>query len=229
MAYHPITTIVDTPPVQPTTEELGFSTIITCSEEPPVEQIPGTTPVPTPGPVNTSATRTTEVAAKMRKRKGKVASAQGPYALKRRLDDTEVQKIATAPQVGTSAADSTPVSTATVTPSAPTPNSTPIPKPKTSQTTRARFLTYPSTPGAPRRSALRKDLGNVWRWMEADNKDIKRITGIRWLIKKTTLREEGKKTSSLVVYLEDTVQADWVRLGGKWLRACKYEWDRGRR
>ncbi|KAF8446679.1 hypothetical protein BDZ91DRAFT_753091 [Kalaharituber pfeilii] len=76
------------------------------------------------------------------------------------------------------------------------------------------------------RIALRKNLGNVRRWMEADN-DIGRITGIRWLIKETTLREKGKKTSLVVVYLEDTTQADRVRLGGRWLRRLRKEKKNG--
>ncbi|KAF8445456.1 hypothetical protein BDZ91DRAFT_853725 [Kalaharituber pfeilii] len=98
-------------------------------------------------------------------------------------------------------------------------------------------LTHPSSPGTttPKEGivghgiALRKDLRNVRRWMEADNKDIGKITGIRWLRNKTILREEGKKTSSVVVYLEDTTEVDRVRLGRRLLRACRYESDRGRK
>ncbi|KAF8461611.1 hypothetical protein BDZ91DRAFT_829588 [Kalaharituber pfeilii] len=77
--------------------------------------------------------------------------------------------------------------------------------------------------------ALRKDLGNVRRWMEAASKDIGKITGIRWLRNKGILNEEGKKTSSVVVYLEDMKEVERVRLGGRWLRSCQYEWDRGRK
>ncbi|KAF8459274.1 hypothetical protein BDZ91DRAFT_799924 [Kalaharituber pfeilii] len=55
--------------------------------------------------------------------------------------------------------------------------------------------------------------------MEAANQDLGRITGIRWLRKKQTLIEEGKKTSSVVVYLEEESGSDRVRLGGRWLRA----------
>ncbi|KAF8471077.1 hypothetical protein BDZ91DRAFT_717626 [Kalaharituber pfeilii] len=43
------------------------------------------------------------------------------------------------------------------------------------------------------------------------------ITGIRWLRKKTILLEEGKKTSSVVVYLETPTETGKVRLGGRWL------------
>ncbi|KAF8458744.1 hypothetical protein BDZ91DRAFT_742932, partial [Kalaharituber pfeilii] len=50
--------------------------------------------------------------------------------------------------------------------------------------------------------------------------------GIRWLRSKKTLQEEGKQTSSVVVYLEEDKVMDRVRLGGRWLRACRYEWDR---
>ncbi|KAF8464292.1 hypothetical protein BDZ91DRAFT_764212 [Kalaharituber pfeilii] len=54
---------IDTAPVQPTTDKLGFSTITTKdSEEPSTEQTPGTMPTSTPGP-------------RPKKRKGKTASA----------------------------------------------------------------------------------------------------------------------------------------------------------
>ncbi|KAF8466877.1 hypothetical protein BDZ91DRAFT_724254 [Kalaharituber pfeilii] len=66
--------------------------------------------------------------------------------------------------------------------------------------------------------------------MEANNKDLGVLLGIRWLRKETTLIEEGKQTSSVVVvYLERPTEIDKVRLGGRWLKACRYEWDRGRR
>ncbi|KAF8457839.1 hypothetical protein BDZ91DRAFT_785927 [Kalaharituber pfeilii] len=74
--------------------------------------------------------------------------------------------------------------------------------------------------------ALRKDSGNVRRWLKEDNKDLKKVVGIRWLRKKDT---EGKKTSSVVVYLEDPQDIDRVRLGGRWLKASQYEAERGRR
>ncbi|KAF8461506.1 hypothetical protein BDZ91DRAFT_736891 [Kalaharituber pfeilii] len=185
-------TIIHTPPAESVSEALGFSTIYVMHSEEPVTEC--TAPAPTPE----------EATTKTRKRKGKAASLHIPYALKRTLDDVEAKKIATAPPIGTSATTAT-------TPSAPkptlAPTPTPTPKPKTLQTTKARPPTHPSTPKSGivvHGIALRKDLGNVRRWMEADNKDIGRITGIGWLIKKTTLREEGKKTSSVVVYLEDT-------------------------
>ncbi|KAF8459748.1 hypothetical protein BDZ91DRAFT_741414 [Kalaharituber pfeilii] len=54
-----------------------------------------------------------------------------------------------------------------------------------------------------------------------------KTAGIRWLRNKKTLQEEGKKTSSVVVvYLGEDKEMDRVRLGGRWLRACRYEWDR---
>ncbi|KAF8454870.1 hypothetical protein BDZ91DRAFT_747083 [Kalaharituber pfeilii] len=56
-----------------------------------------------------------------------------------------------------------------------------------------------------------------------------KITSIRWLRKKDILVGEGKKTSSIVVYLEEDLDKDKVRLGGKWLKACRYEPERGRR
>ncbi|KAF8470005.1 hypothetical protein BDZ91DRAFT_792006 [Kalaharituber pfeilii] len=62
--------------------------------------------------------------------------------------------------------------------------------------------------------ALRKDLGNVRRWLEASNKDIGKIVGIRWLRRKLILVEEGK-TSPVVVYLETQREIAKVTLGGK--------------
>ncbi|KAF8445138.1 hypothetical protein BDZ91DRAFT_754019 [Kalaharituber pfeilii] len=77
--------------------------------------------------------------------------------------------------------------------------------------------------------ALRKDLGNVRRWLETDNIGMGRITGIRWLRKKSILLEEGKKASSVVVYLETPTETGKVRLGGRWLNTSVYETDRGRK
>ncbi|KAF8454865.1 hypothetical protein BDZ91DRAFT_801571 [Kalaharituber pfeilii] len=77
--------------------------------------------------------------------------------------------------------------------------------------------------------ALRKDLGKVRQWLEAANKELGKISGIRWLRKKTTLVEEGKKTSSAVVYLEKETEAGRVRLGRRWLRWDRYESERGRK
>ncbi|KAF8438733.1 hypothetical protein BDZ91DRAFT_804261 [Kalaharituber pfeilii] len=77
--------------------------------------------------------------------------------------------------------------------------------------------------------ALREDLGKVRGWLEASNKEIGKTRGIRWLRKKTTLMEEGKKTSSAVLYLETQKDVGKVRLGGRWLRTEVYEPDRGRK
>ncbi|KAF8442778.1 hypothetical protein BDZ91DRAFT_792566 [Kalaharituber pfeilii] len=55
------------------------------------------------------------------------------------------------------------------------------------------------------------------------------IRGVRWLRKKAILEEEGKKTSSVVAYLETETKADKVKLGGRWLRTSVYETDRGRK
>ncbi|KAF8440632.1 hypothetical protein BDZ91DRAFT_804153 [Kalaharituber pfeilii] len=55
------------------------------------------------------------------------------------------------------------------------------------------------------------------------------IRGVRWLRKKAILKEEGKKTSSVVAYLETETKADKVKLGGRWLRTSVYEPDRGRK
>ncbi|KAF8468253.1 hypothetical protein BDZ91DRAFT_793128 [Kalaharituber pfeilii] len=54
--------------------------------------------------------------------------------------------------------------------------------------------------------ALRKNLGNVQKWLESANKGLGKITGIRWLRKNETLVEEGKLASSVVVYLEECVE-----------------------
>ncbi|KAF8465028.1 hypothetical protein BDZ91DRAFT_820932 [Kalaharituber pfeilii] len=90
----------------------------------------------------------------------------------------------------------------------------------------ATTLTSPTNPVVPTKTgilvhgvAVRKDLGNARRWLSADNKDLKKIVGIRWLRKKDLLIGEGKKTSSIVVYLKDHQNIDKVRLGGRWLKA----------
>ncbi|KAF8459771.1 hypothetical protein BDZ91DRAFT_741556, partial [Kalaharituber pfeilii] len=107
--HHPHT------PAESTPEALGFSKIFVAhSEEPSTERTTTTTPAPVPTP---------EVATKTRKRKGKTASAQDPCAFKRRLDDAEARKIATAPPVRTSSghADNNHVGAITTTPSTPRP------------------------------------------------------------------------------------------------------------
>ncbi|KAF8461575.1 hypothetical protein BDZ91DRAFT_797830 [Kalaharituber pfeilii] len=58
--------------------------------------------------------------------------------------------------------------------------------------------------------ARRKDLGNVRRWLEASNKDLGTIAAIRWLLRKSILVKEGKKTSSAVVYLETQTEVGKV-------------------
>ncbi|KAF8464853.1 hypothetical protein BDZ91DRAFT_763872 [Kalaharituber pfeilii] len=73
-----------------------------------------------------------------------------------------------------------------------------------------------------------QDLGKVRKWLEASNK-LGKTVGIRWLRRKTILVEEGKKTSSVVVYLEKPIEVGKVRLGGRWLKADQYERDRGRK
>ncbi|KAF8462815.1 hypothetical protein BDZ91DRAFT_796805 [Kalaharituber pfeilii] len=56
--------------------------------------------------------------------------------------------------------------------------------------------------------ALRKDLGKVRQWLEAANKELGKVKGIRWLRKRKLLEEEGKKTSSVVIYLEKEVDVE---------------------
>ncbi|KAF8451622.1 hypothetical protein BDZ91DRAFT_802642 [Kalaharituber pfeilii] len=77
--------------------------------------------------------------------------------------------------------------------------------------------------------ALRKDLGKVKQWLEAANKELGKIVGIRWLRRRTILEEEGKKTSSVVVYLGKEMDVEKVRLSGRWLRSVRYETERGRK
>ncbi|KAF8471103.1 hypothetical protein BDZ91DRAFT_838582 [Kalaharituber pfeilii] len=144
--------------------------------------------------------------------------------------DKEGRKIASAPLAGDTA-DPTP---ATITPSSPklTPGPMPnTPKPRTPSHPRTKPPTTPPTSDATTTSkadivvhgiALRKDLGKVRRLLEAVTKDLGRITGIRWLRKKDTLVNEGKTTSSAVVYLEKTTEVGRVRLGGRWLRVDQY-------
>ncbi|KAF8460051.1 hypothetical protein BDZ91DRAFT_785532 [Kalaharituber pfeilii] len=116
-----------------------------------------------------------------------------------------------------------------------TPGPSPGPTKNSSAPPRSR-KTQPATPDAAtpahgiviHGTALRKDLGKVRKWLEASNK-LGKTVGIRWLRKKTTLVEEGKKSSSVVLYLEKPTEVEKVRLGGRWMRAGQYEWDRGRK
>ncbi|KAF8475511.1 hypothetical protein BDZ91DRAFT_788206 [Kalaharituber pfeilii] len=77
--------------------------------------------------------------------------------------------------------------------------------------------------------ALRKDLGKVRQWLEAANKELGKVKGIRWLRKRKLLEEEGKKTSSVVIYLEKEVDVEKVRLSGRWHKSARYESERGRK
>ncbi|KAF8468243.1 hypothetical protein BDZ91DRAFT_793111 [Kalaharituber pfeilii] len=203
---------------------------VVYSEEPsPEESIPTVHTVETQTPIPT------------RKRKGRQPSTQEPYEIKRRLDQKEATKIATSPPVGT--LGSTPAATTTTRqPPAPTP-SPPRPSPRHTRKP-AEATKKTSTPSPPPTNpsattskygvvihgiALRKDLGRVRKWLEGGNAELGKTVGIRWLRKKTLLLEEGKKTSSVVVYLEEHTEIDRVRLGGKWLRTSPYEQDRRRK
>ncbi|KAF8462864.1 hypothetical protein BDZ91DRAFT_796908 [Kalaharituber pfeilii] len=134
-----------------------------------------------------------------------------------------------------------PTPTPTPTPTPPTPAETaPAPKPK--PTGKRQKNSEPSDP-TPKTDAittskagvvvhgisLRKDLGKVRKWLEAGNKTLGKTVGIRWLRRKTELLAEGKKTSSVVVYLEEEKEIDRVRLGGRLLRTTQYEPDRRRK
>ncbi|KAF8457342.1 hypothetical protein BDZ91DRAFT_800593 [Kalaharituber pfeilii] len=184
-----------------------------------------------------------------RKRKGKTPFPGVPYAIKRQLNNEEAQKIASTPSVDSSAgptpatttgtpAGDTPATTKTTTSkpsnSRRTPQAKMPPAPSTSsprpQTTPPRPKASPHTSTKPDNTtkrqgivvhgiALRKELGNVKRWLKASNQDMGKILEIRWLRKKATLVEEGKKTSSAVVYLETQTEIGRIRLGGRWLRA----------
>ncbi|KAF8469998.1 hypothetical protein BDZ91DRAFT_791989 [Kalaharituber pfeilii] len=293
LGLSPITSI-DTPPVRPTTEELGFSSITTCAEERPTPEQTAAPPPPTPDPRPENA--------RNKKRKGKTPSPQDPYAIKRQLDDKEAKKVVSAPRSATPQAPrlTTPPHRApsplrAQRPTTRHPEFTPVPRPSPpphhlpqmprSMSTRRRAAGTTSTRRRTRRTrwvtsrrsrrrsipggsllllaisqesqylihgiphrvkvsddgyttskagivvhgiALRKDLGKVRRWLEAANKDLGKTTGIRWL-RKDTLVNEGKKTSSAVVYLVKTIEVGRVRLGGRWLPVNQYEWDRGRK
>ncbi|KAF8453549.1 hypothetical protein BDZ91DRAFT_802218 [Kalaharituber pfeilii] len=67
---------------------------------------------------------------------------------------------------------------------------------------------------------IRSSAANPW---------MGRIVAARWLVNKE--RREGKKTSSIVIYLEGEVESDSqtpakIRLSGKWHHSCLYDWDR---
>ncbi|KAF8460093.1 hypothetical protein BDZ91DRAFT_799170 [Kalaharituber pfeilii] len=200
-----------------------------------------------------SEARAVPVKSETRKRKGK-KTREKPYAIKRRLDDAEAKKIATAPPVADNiTTDTVPSSAKTSSPKPDTPNPNPeppktseVPKtPPTKMTTPSKIPTgknhkHPTQPANPDATtskygvvvhgiALRKDLGRIRRWLEEGNPELGKTIGIRWLRKKTLLLEEGKKTSSVVVYLEGGASAEKVRLGGKWLRISTYEPDRRRK
>ncbi|KAF8471062.1 hypothetical protein BDZ91DRAFT_846728 [Kalaharituber pfeilii] len=125
-----------------------------------------------------------------------------------------------------------------ITPPTPTPNS---PAPTPDHTRRRRKTSKPSAPTPSTDAttpkfgvvvhgiALRKDLGKVRKWLESGNKTLGKTVGIRWLRRKAELVGEGKKTSSVVVYLEEEREIDRVRLGGKLLRTTQYELDRRRK
>ncbi|KAF8476773.1 hypothetical protein BDZ91DRAFT_843548 [Kalaharituber pfeilii] len=181
-----------------------------------------------------------------KKRKGRQPSPQEPYEIKRRLDKKEAKKIASsppaevpaAPTVDTPAASTTQTSPPTTTPE---PETRPRPPKQDKKPTKDKGkspITAPPRPDAataPKYGvvvhgiALRKDVARVRRWLETGNAGLGKTVGIRWLRKKSVLLEEGKKTSLVVVYLEDNTDIDRVRLGGKWLRISPYEQDRGRK
>ena len=95
----------------------------------------------------------------------------------------------------------------------------------------------PATPQAPpthtnlavvvRGVPTGRKIGNMWRWMEEDNKRIGlKILGARWLLQEA--RRVGKQASSLVLYLASGVKAGTrLRMGQKWFTTCAYDFDRG--
>ncbi|KAF8471099.1 hypothetical protein BDZ91DRAFT_791303 [Kalaharituber pfeilii] len=88
-----------------------------------------------------------------------------------------------------------------------------------------RTLRFANRPGPFANRPIRK----VRKWLESGNDRLGKTVGIRWLRRKTALLEEGKMTSSVVVYLEAATGVDRVRLGGKWLRTTQYEPDKRRK
>ncbi|KAF8454102.1 hypothetical protein BDZ91DRAFT_768025 [Kalaharituber pfeilii] len=61
------------------------------------------------------------------------------------------------------------------------------------------------------------------------NSELGKIRGIRWLRKRDVLEEEGKKTSSVVIYLGKEMDVEKVRLSGRWHKSVRYESERGRK
>ncbi|KAF8446806.1 hypothetical protein BDZ91DRAFT_853675 [Kalaharituber pfeilii] len=178
-----------------------------------------------------SEARAVPVKSETRKRKGK-KTREKPYAIKRRLDDAEAKKIATRPRLPTTSQRTR----SPRRPKPPHQNPIPEPEPRASQdlrgpqdtptkmTTPSKIPTgknhkHPTQPANPDATtskygvvvhgiALRKDLGRIRRWLEEGNPELGKTIGIRWLRKKTLLLEEGKKTSSVVVYLEGGASAE---------------------
>ncbi|KAF8448626.1 hypothetical protein BDZ91DRAFT_803033 [Kalaharituber pfeilii] len=224
----------------------------------PPPQTPGSSPVTrleTPL-ADTPPAPPHPIPARTKKRKGKTPAPNQPYEIKRQPSDEEAKKIASTgvPPMQTSPPPSP--RPAPPSPPPPKPSTTrkgkgklasqeeafkrhmattkkgPSPRPGNTATS------PPTTPDATTKGktgivihgiALRKDLGKVRQWLEAANKELGKISGIRWLRKRTTLVEEGKKTSSAVVYLEKETDVGRVRLGGRWLRSVRYESERGRK
>ncbi|KAF8471226.1 hypothetical protein BDZ91DRAFT_760900 [Kalaharituber pfeilii] len=96
----------------------------------------------------------------------------------------------------------------------PSPGPTKLPSAPKKPTTKKPATPDASTPAqgiVVHGMALRKDLGKVRKWLESGNK-IGKTVGIRWLRSKTRLVEEGKKTSSVVLYLEKMIEVAWGTL-----------------
>ncbi|KAF8463054.1 hypothetical protein BDZ91DRAFT_796544 [Kalaharituber pfeilii] len=180
---------------------------------------------------------------KKERREGKKSSSIIVYLQGKVESDSQIpvkiESLPNRPLATTSTKSPTP--TPTPTPPTPTPT-TRLPTPTPDSTPRQRPKT--SKPSAPSPNtdattstfgvvvhgiALRKDLGKVRKWLESGNKGLGKTVGIRWLRRKTALIEEGKKTSSVLVYLEAATDIDRVRLGGKLLRTTQYEPDRRRK
>jgi len=64
--------------------------------------------------------------------------------------------------------------------------------------------------------------GTMRRWIEEDNRGIK-ILGIRWLLRGD---RRGQVASSLVIYMQDPIEATKLRMGRRLFRTTCYDWDR---
>ncbi|KAF8436421.1 hypothetical protein BDZ91DRAFT_804463 [Kalaharituber pfeilii] len=65
--------------------------------------------------------------------------------------------------------------------------------------------------------------------LEAMNKEVEKMRRIQWLRKRNVPKEEGKKTSSVVIYLVREMDVKKVKLSGWWYKSVQYELERGQK